>query len=156
MSGRIFRKSVPAGWNFNTHLAGIAVRGNRVMSPKYRQDIIGVLRQMFNDALGAEDISRGQLPVFPSIEVSDTGFEILEEYEQDEILEKIQPHDRAIYHFIITYGTRPSEGRALKRDAIIGDFEKAVIRRTFSRNNRLRENPKEGRWQAIPLLRETR
>ena len=132
------------------------MKGDRVISPKYRQDIIGVLRQMFNDALESEDIDRAQLPVFPTIVVPQTGFEVLEEEEQDEILEKIPDYDRPIYHFIITYGTRPSEARALKKDAIIGDFDRIVIRRTFSRNNRLRENPKEGKWRTISLLDETK
>lgn len=142
--------------DFNTHLSGLKVKGDKGMSQKYRQDIIGVLRQIFNDALQAEDITRAQLPVFPTIEVPQTGFEILKEEEQDEILAKIPEYDKAIYHFIITYGVRPSEVRALKNDAVIGNFDRIVIRRTFSRNNRLRENPKEGKWRTISLLDETK
>ena len=142
--------------DFNTHLSGLKVKGDKGISPKYRQDIIGVLRQMFHDALEAEDITRAQLPVFPTIEVPQTGFEVLEEEDQDEILARIPDDDRPIYHFIITYGVRPSEVRALKRDAVIGNFDRIVIRRTFSRNNRLRENPKEGKWRTISLLDETK
>ena len=142
--------------DFNTHLSSLKVKGDRLISPKYRQDIIGVLRQIFNDALEAEDIDRAQLPVFPTIVVPETGFEVLEEEEQDEILGKVPDYDRPIYHFIITYGIRPSEARALKKDAVIGNFDRVITRRTFSRNNRLRENPKEGKWRTISLIDETK
>jgi len=99
---------------------------------------------------------RAQVPVFPTIEVPDPGFEVLQENEQDEILEKIPDFDRPIFGFILQYATRPSEARAIKRDAVIGDFDKIVIRRTFTRNNRLKDNPKEGKWRSISLVEETK
>lgn len=142
--------------DFNTQLARLKTRKKQPLSPKYRQDILGTLRQMFNDALASEDITRSQVPVFPKIEIPQKGFDVLTEREQDEILQKIDCHDRPIYHFILWYGVRPSEARALKRDAVIGDFDQILIRRTFTRNNRIRENPKEGRWRAISLLEETK
>lgn len=142
--------------NFNLHLAGLKVRGKTLMSPKYREDIMGILRQMYNDSLKSEEISRAQVPVFPTIEVPDPGFEVLQENEQDEILEKIPDFDRPIFGFILQYATRPSEARAIKRDAVIGDFDKIVIRRTFTRNNRLKDNPKEGKWRSISLVEETK
>jgi len=136
--------------DFNIHLAELKI------SPKYREDILGVLRKMFNDALQSEDIDRGQLPVFPTVEVPDLYFSTLTEAQQDEILGKIPEHDHPIFHLILWYGLRPSEARAIRRDAIIGDFDKIVIRRTFTRNNRLRENPKENKWRMISLLDETK
>lgn len=141
---------------FNLCLAEQKVRSGNLMSAKYRQDIIGVLRIMYNDALKAGELTRVQVPVFPEVEVPETDFDILTEDEQDEVLAKIPSHDRPIYNFILWYGVRPSEGRALMRDSIIGDFEQVVIRRTFTRNNKLRENPKENKWRVISLLEETR
>ena len=44
----------------------------------------------------------------------------------------------------------------MKRDAISKDLSKATIKRTFSRNNRLRDYPKEKKWRRIPLEQETR
>ena len=42
------------------------------------------------------------------------------------------------------------------RDAISKDLSKATIKRTFSRNNRLRAYPEEKKWRRIPLEEETR
>jgi len=44
----------------------------------------------------------------------------------------------------------------LKRDCIYKDFDQIVIKRTFARNNRLRENPKENKWRIISLLDESK
>lgn len=141
---------------FNLHLAERRKRSGKPMSAKFRADILGVLRQMYNDGLQSGELSRVQVPVFPRVNVPDPSFDILTVDEQDQVLSHIPEHDLPIYHFIVTYGVRPSEARALKRDAIMGDFESAAIRRTFTLNNKLRESPKEGKWRVIPILDETR
>jgi integrase len=142
--------------DFNLHLAELKVKGNKTMSPKYREGVIGVIRQIFFDGLRSGDLNRIHVPVFPQIDVPDAYFDFLTEDEQDENLKKIPMYDRPIFHFILWYGVRPSEARALMRDCILGNFDEVVIRRTFSRNNRLRDNPKENKWRVIPLEKETK
>lgn len=142
--------------DFNLHLSKIKVKGGNVMSAKYREFIIGLLRQIFYDGLKSGDLNRSQVPVFPTVETQQKFFQVLSEDEQDEILSKIPEYNFPIFHTILTYGIRPSEVRALKRDCILGNYDQIVLRRTFTRNNRLRENPKENRWRIISLLDETR
>lgn len=140
---------------FNLHLAEQEVRNGKLMSAKYRTDILGVLRTMYKDGLESGVLNRAQVPVFPKVNIPEKHFDVLEEHEQDEILQKIPEHDQPIYHFIMWYGVRPSEARALMRDAIKADYTEATIKRTFTRNNSLKENPKEGKWRVIPLMEET-
>jgi integrase len=142
--------------NFNLHLAETKVKGGNLMSPKYREFVIGLLRNIYYDGMNSGDLLRSQVPVFPNVETPPKHFDILTEDEQDQILAKIPDYDFPIFHTIITYGIRPSEVRALKRDCIYGDFDQIVIKRTFTRNNRLRENPKENKWRIISLLDETK
>jgi integrase len=142
--------------DFNLHLAGTKVKGGNLMSIKYREFVMGLLRQMYYDGMRSGDLSRAQIPVFPVIKTEDKYFDVLTEEEQDEILAEAPEYDYPILHLIIYYGLRPSEARALRRDVVIGDFDAIVIRRTFTRNNRLRENPKQNRWRKVSLLDETK
>ncbi|MCF8070052.1 MAG: site-specific integrase [Desulfobacterales bacterium] len=142
--------------DFSLHLAETRVKGNNLMSPKYREYVLGLLRNIFYDGLRSGDLLRSQIPMFPVVESQPKYFDYLTEDEQDKILEKIPEYDFPIFHMITTYGIRPSEVRALKRDCVYDDFKQIVIKRTFTRNNRLRENPKENRWRVISLLDETR
>ena len=141
---------------FEDHLLEVTVRGGKLMSVKYRQDILGTLKTMYHDGQRSGELTRAKVPVFPVFEETGGYWDVLEEEDQYIILSYIPPHDYPIYHFIIWYGIRPSEARAIQRDAISKDLSKATIKRTFSRNNRLRAYPKEKKWRRIPLEEETR
>lgn len=142
--------------DFNLHLTETKVKGGDLMSPKYRDSILGTLRQMFYDGLRSADLNRINIPVFPTVDVPDAYFDFLTEEEQEDILTKIPIYDYPIFHTIMWYGIRPSEVRALMRDCIVGDFNQIVIRRTFTRNKILRDNPKENKWRMISLQDETK
>ena len=136
----VHNTGIPAG---KQQKSSSQTKKGKPISPKYREFILGLLRQIYYDGMRSGDLSRTQVPTFPKVEVPDSHFDFLTEDEQSEILAKISKYDYPIYHTILWYGIRPSEVRALKRDCVIGDFDQIVIRRTFTRNNILRENPKE-------------
>lgn len=142
--------------DFNLYLVDVVSKKGKPISAKYREFILGLLRQIYYDGMRSGDLTRAQVPMFPTVDVPDAPFDFLTEEEQLEILAKIPKHDYPIYHTILWYGIRPSEVRALKRDCILGDFDQILIRRTFTKNNRLRENPKENKWRVISLLDETK
>lgn len=73
------------------------------MSAKYRQDILGILRQIYHDALHSGVLDRSQVPVWPQIKMPEKGFDVLTMDEQDQILEKIPDKDKPIYLFMFTY-----------------------------------------------------
>ena len=79
------------------------------MSPKYREFVIGLLRNIYYDGMNSGDLLRSQVPVFPNVETPPKHFDILTEDEQDQILAKIPDYDFPIFHTIITYGIRSSE-----------------------------------------------
>jgi len=95
--------------NFNLHLAETKVKGGNLMSPKYREFVIGLLRNIYYDGMSTGDLLRSQVPVFPKVETPPKHFDILTEDEQDQILAKIPDYDFPIFHTIITYGIRSSE-----------------------------------------------
>ena len=51
--------------DFNLHLVNVKVKGGKGMSPKYREGVLGVLRNIFHDGLRSGDLSRMHIPVFP-------------------------------------------------------------------------------------------
>ncbi|MGA1841821.1 MAG: hypothetical protein ACMUIU_14455 [bacterium] len=61
--------------------------------------------------------------------------------QQEKLLNAIPDHDRPIFQFMMEYGVRPQEARALQRDCIKNG--KVKICRAFS-NNTLRETTKTG------------
>jgi integrase len=105
--------------NFGLHLAETKIKGGKLMSMSYREFTIGLLRNIFLDGLRSGDLNRAQVPMFPQFEKKNKPFKFLTIEEQDKVLSKIPKHDRPIFHIILTYGIRPSEVRALKRDAVI-------------------------------------
>jgi hypothetical protein len=53
---------------FEDHLLEVTVRGGKLMSVKYRQDILGTLKTMYHDGQRSEELTRTQVPVFPVFE----------------------------------------------------------------------------------------
>jgi integrase len=93
-----------------------------------------------------EDLLR--VPPFPKLSYELPEIEYLTLDQQESILEKIPERDRPIFQFMMEYGCRPGEARALQKDCII-DGE-MVIKRTFS-DNLLRETTKTGRIRRFPI-----
>jgi integrase len=68
--------------------------------------------------------------------------------QQESILEKIPKRDRPILQFMMEYGCRPGEARALQKDCIANG--EIIIKRAFS-DNQLRETTKTGRIRRYPI-----
>ena len=74
------------------------------------------LQALLNWAYDNEDIEK---PIkIPTIKVAEKPIEWLDAEQQAEILAYIPEHDKPVYIFIITYGCRPGEARALLWDCV--------------------------------------
>lgn len=118
-------------------------------SDKTKKNCLTVLHKLFNDAVRSEMLPR--LPAFPRIEVQEPEIKWITREWQDKILESIQERDRPIIIFMVTYGVRPAEARALQWDCV--DFDRGVItiKRTFS-GLELVERTKTRRVRVLPLV----
>ncbi len=119
------------------------------LAPKSQKNIMDALRKILNDAHEWELISK--TPKFPKIEVPDPDWTWLHEEEQDTVLRAMPPHHRPIFIFMMQYGVRPAEARALQWEDI--DFKKEIItiRHNFS-GGVFRKITKTKRQRQLPLL----
>jgi len=131
------------------HIADVLSRFN--VSPKYKADILGELRRLFNDALDREEIDR--LPSFPAVRVPERPIYYLTPEQQARVLENIEEPHRPIARLLVEHGIRPAEACALCWDAV--DLEKGLfwLARTFSRR-RLVNTTKGGAAMALPITSE--
>jgi len=119
-------------------------------SDKGKYNVVSVLRTMMRWAWRNEDLPR--VPPFPKLSFELPEIESLEMEQQEAILQEIPERHKPIYHFMMEYGVRPGEARALKKDCV--ENGKVVIKRAFS-NNELMETTKthrERRYQITPFL----
>lgn len=102
------------------------------LSTKSVYNKMSTLRTMFRDAYRDEDIRR--VPPFPILSAGQLiRPESLTLEQQENLLNKIPQHHRAIFAFGMEYGLRVGEVRAIQKDCI-GDG-KVIIKRAFSDNN---------------------
>ena len=92
-----------------------------------------------------------EIPFIPEVKVPEPSIKWIDQDKQVEIIKAIPKEHKDIFVFILTYGVRPSEARALKWDCVFFQDELIIIKRTFS-DKRLYEIPKEGRWKALPMI----
>ncbi|MGA1841556.1 MAG: tyrosine-type recombinase/integrase [bacterium] len=109
------------------------------LEDKGKYNIIGVLKKILQDAWRNEDITH--VPPFPKLSYNHPEIEYLTLDQQENILKAIPTRHRPIFQFMMEYGVRPQEARALQRDSIKDG--KIIIRRVFS-DNTLREGTKTG------------
>jgi len=114
-----------------------------------QKHIMDCFHKIVNDVYNQELIIKK--PVFPKITVPEPDTPWLEPERQEEILKNMPPHHQPIIYFMMRYGVRTGEARALKWQDI--DFQKKeiVIRRVFSKNL-LREFTKTKKQKVLPLL----
>ena len=113
---------------------------------KGKYNVMSCLRTMLRYAWRSEDIRK--VPPFPKLSFDLPEIEYLTMDQQQEVLSHILPRDRPIFEFMMEYGVRPGEARAIQRDAIKGGL--IVIKRSFSAN-KLRETTKTGRVRMFEL-----
>jgi integrase len=97
-------------------------------SPKYKQNIHALLREILNDA--RKDGCIAQLPESMAFDIPQVKIKFLDGKTQDKILEKIPEVHRYIFRFIFNTGVRISEARALRKVDIKDDH--IVISQTFA------------------------
>jgi integrase len=109
------------------------------LSSKGIYNTINVLKKLLRDAWRNEDIPK--VPPFPVISYTTPEIEYLTIEQQDKIIIAIPERDRPIFQFMMEYGVRPQEARALQRDCIKNG--QIIIKRVFS-DNTLKETTKTG------------
>ena len=119
------------------------------LSEKSVKNILTELKALLNYARKVGDLR--ELPPFPEINPPAPIIRWIDEDIQQKVLENIPKEHLPAFIFIITYGCRPGEARALMWDCIDFKNETILIRRTFSKNT-LVEIPKERDWKVLPLL----
>ena len=101
-------------------------------SPKWKYNVMGVLRTMLRQAYKNEDLTR--LPPFPTLSYDpQEEIQFLTLDQQEKVLGAIPERHRAIFRMAMEYGLRVGEIRALKKDCVT-DTE-IIIKRTFSDND---------------------
>jgi len=101
-------------------------------SPKWKYNVMGVLRTMLRQAYKNEDLTR--LPPFPKLSYDQQKeIQFLTIDQQEKVLEAIPERHRAIFMMAMEYGLRVGEVRALKRDCVTDD--EIIIKRGFSDND---------------------
>ena len=122
-------------------------------APKGKYNVVSCLRTMLRHAWRNEDVAK--VPPFPKLSY-DPPEEIryLTLEQQDSVLQAILGRHRPIYQFMMEYGLRPGEARALMKDCVTD--EEIIIKRAFS-DNLLRETTKTGRirkYGITPYMRK--
>ena len=121
-------------------------------SDKGKYNVVSTLKTMLRYAWKNEDILK--VPPFPELPYSRPEIEYIRLEQQNTILFYILERHRPIYQFMMEYGSRPGEARALLKDCIVDG--QIIIRRAFS-NNSLRETTKTGkikRFEITPYFKE--
>ena len=116
----------------------------RVDKGKY--NVMSVLKTMLHYAWRNEDLPK--VPPFPKLSFKLPEIEYLTLEQQETILAAIPERHRPIYQFMMEYGVRPGEARALQKDCLVD--ENVIIRRAFS-DNELRETTKTGRIRIYQI-----
>ncbi len=119
------------------------------LAPKTRRNIRTEIQAFLNWCKKFRIIQ--ELPHIPEIRVPEPEIRWIDEETQARIVESIPEEHRDIFVFILFYGCRPSEARALMWDCVFFRDELVLIKRTFSAK-RLYDIPKEGRWKFLPLI----
>jgi len=119
------------------------------LSAKTVKNVLDELRALLRFAYRLGDLEK--LPAFPEIKTVPPPIKWIDEETQLAILSHIPEKHRPIFVFMITYGCRPGEARALKWDCVDFRNKTIVIRRTFSKRV-LVELPKENDWKVLPML----
>ncbi len=102
--------------------------------------MLSALKTMLKYAWRNEDIQR--VPPFPKLSYKLPEIEYITLSEQEKILSYIPELHRPIFQYMMEYGCRPGEARALQRDCIKDG--NIIIKRAFA-NNLLRETTKSGK-----------
>jgi integrase len=117
----------------------VALKNSMPLSKKTVYNHINVLKKILKDAWRNEDIK--SVPPFPVLSFDEPEIEYLELNQQEIILNAIPEKDRPIFQFMMEYGVRPQEARALQKDCIRNG--QVIIKRVFS-ENKLVERTKTG------------
>jgi integrase len=116
-------------------------------SPKWKYNVMGVLRTMLRSAYANEDLTR--LPPFPKLSYDpQEEIQFLTIDQQEKVLDAIPERHRAIFRIAMEYGLRVGEVRALKKDCVTDD--EIIIKRAFSDND-LRECTKTKRVRKYKI-----
>ena len=121
-------------------------------SDKGKYNVVSALKTMLRYAWKNEDILK--VPPFPKLSYQKPEIEYLEMEQQEAVLSQIPEWYRPIFQFMMEYGCRPGEARALKKDCIVDG--QVIFRRAFS-NNTLRETTKTDRvrrYDITPYFKE--
>ncbi len=129
--------------DFHNHLQG------KKLAAKTVKNVLDELRALLRFAYKIGDIRT--VPAFPEVKTVSPPIKWIDEETQLAILSHIPEQHRPIFIFLITYGCRPGEARALKWDCVDFRNETITIRRTFSKCQ-LAELPKENDWKVLPML----
>jgi integrase len=113
---------------------------------KGKYNVMSALKTMLRHAWRSEDIPK--VPPFPKLSYKLPEITYLTFEEQERQLEAIPERDRPIFQFMMEYGCRPGEARALKWDCIKAD--EVIIKRAFSENE-LRDTTKTGRTRRYKI-----
>jgi integrase len=116
----------------------------RVDKGKY--NVMSVLKTMLRYAWRNEDLSK--VPPFPQLTYQLPEIEYLTLKQQEAILSAIPERHRPVFQFMMEYGVRPGEARALQKDCLVDG--NVIIRRAFS-DNELRETTKTGRIRIYQI-----
>lgn len=108
------------------------------LSSKGTYNTINVLKKLLRDV---GETRTSQKPPFPVISYTTPEIEYLTIDQQDKIINALSERDRPIFQFMMEYGVRPQEARALQRDCIKNG--QIIIKRVFS-DNTLKETTKTG------------
>jgi len=101
-------------------------------SPKWKYNVMGVLRTMLRSAYANEDLTK--LPPFPKLSYDpQEEIQFLTIDQQESVLAAIPERHRAIFRVAMEYGFRVGEVRALKKDCVTD--EEITIKRAFSDND---------------------
>jgi len=102
-------------------------------SPKTKQNVLGCMMKILNDAERAHDIDKapGRPEMRGNNKVVDPEVIWIEPEEQQAILDALSPQYRKLIKFGMTTGVRPSEARALMKDNIKWRRREIVISHTF-------------------------
>lgn len=119
------------------------------LSPKTLHGLLTELRFILRRARRRDDIER--LPQVPTVEVPEQPIRWLTQEQQALVLEQMPDHHRPIFEFMMTYGCRPSEARALCWDRIDRRQGTITLSRNFS-GERLVERTKTKRPTVLPMV----
>jgi len=122
------------------------------LSKKTQKNILSVLHKLLVDTYDNKEIKL-TVPRFPTITINQPETNWIDNEMQKRLIETIPARHRPVFQFLMTYGCRPGEARALQHSDINYKLGLITIQRTFSERV-LCDVTKTKKSRELPLFKD--